>query len=429
MFKPEPVRGLRDILPPESESLRVIISKFVDVVRSYGYSEVIPPTIELFELFAAKSGPEISRSMYVFRDKAGREVCLRPELTASVVRMYIKSLLAEPKPVKLFYVGNAFRYEEPQLGRYREFYQMGVELIGDSSVYSDLELFLILRDYYKSLGLKEYSIKISDVGILRGLFTDWGINEDTQDLILHYMDKKLYDEALKILSKYDKADLKLFNEITKVRTEDPEEILEISKTLKLPDEVNERIRRLHEISSFMNSLNVGKFVIDLSFARGLAYYTGLIFEVAVPNLSISIGGGGRYDNLVELYGGPPTPSTGFALGVERTYLALKELGLTNSLSNDNKVMLISLVNDYVYVDRVASVLRYSGYVTNVRFTGKGKLGELIGLASRRGYKYVVLIGEKELKHLKVTVKNLITKWQGELDVMELPQRLGEGKCS
>ncbi|MEM0362177.1 MAG: histidine--tRNA ligase [Sulfolobales archaeon] len=423
-FKVEPVRGFRDILPPESELMRIITKKFVDVVRSYGYSEVIPPTVELFELFATKSGPEISRSMYVFRDKAGREVCLRPELTASVVRMYIRSMLAEPKPVKVFYVGNAFRYEEPQLGRYREFYQMGVELIGDSSLYSDLELFLILRDYYKSLGLSEYSIKINDVGILRTLFTLWGVGEEVQDLILHYMDKKLYDEAVKILRGYSSADLKLFDEVTKVRTENPEELLETTKTLGMPEEAISRIKKLYEITSLMKALNVGNVIIDLSFARGLAYYTGLIFEVIVPNLNVSIGGGGRYDNLVELYGGPPTPSTGFALGVERTYLALKNLGLTDKLSSFDKVMLISLIDDYVYVDIIASTLRNAGYATSVRFTSKGKLGDVLGLASKKGYKYVVLIGEKELKSSKVTVKNLITKWQGELDVSEL-SRLGE----
>ncbi|MEM1679937.1 MAG: histidine--tRNA ligase [Sulfolobales archaeon] len=423
-FKVEPVRGFRDILPPESELMRIITKKFVDVVRSYGYSEVIPPTVELFELFATKSGPEISRSMYVFRDKAGREVCLRPELTASVVRMYIRSMLAEPKPVKVFYVGNAFRYEEPQLGRYREFYQMGVELIGDSSLYSDLELFLILRDYYKSLGLSEYSIKINDVGILRTLFTLWGVGEEVQDLILHYMDKKLYDEAVKILRGYSSADLKLFDEVTKVRTENPEELLETTKTLGMPEGAISRIKKLYEITSLMKALNVGNVIIDLSFARGLAYYTGLIFEVIVPNLNVSIGGGGRYDNLVELYGGPPTPSTGFALGVERTYLALKNLGLTDKLSSFDKVMLISLIDDYVYVDIIASTLRNAGYATSVRFTSKGKLGDVLGLASKKGYKYVVLIGEKELKSSKVTVKNLITKWQGELDVSEL-SRLGE----
>jgi histidyl-tRNA synthetase len=423
-IKVEPVRGLRDVLPPESEVFRVLVNKFVSVVRSYGYQEVIPPTIELFELFATKSGPEISRSMYVFKDKAGREVCLRPELTASVVRIYIRSLLAEVKPIKLFYVGNAFRYEEPQLGRYREFTQVGVELIGDDSIYSDIELFLILRDYYRSLGLKEYLIKINDVGILRSLFNLWGINEDTQDLILHYMDKGLFDNATSLIRNNTKADLGLFNELTSIKTEEPEDLIVKSSSINLPEGISERVKRLYEVTSIIKKLGINKVLIDLSFARGLAYYTGLIFEITVPNLNISIGGGGRYDKLVELYGGPPTPATGFALGVERTYLALKNLGLTENLLNDVKVMIISLVNDYVYVDKVATSLRSLNYITNVRFVSKGRLGDLLGVASRKGYRYVVVIGEKEVSTGKVSVKDLLNRRQEDVEVDNIVKYFG-----
>jgi histidyl-tRNA synthetase len=423
-IKVEPVRGLRDVLPPESEIFRVLVNKFVSVVRSYGYQEVIPPTIELFELFATKSGPEISRSMYVFKDKAGREVCLRPELTASVVRIYIRSLLAEVKPIKLFYVGNAFRYEEPQLGRYREFTQVGVELIGDDSIYSDIELFLILRDYYRSLGLKEYLIKINDVGILRGLFNLWGINEDTQDLILHYMDKGLFDDATSLIRNNTKADLGLFNELTSIKTEEPEDLIVKSSSINLPEGISERVKRLYEVTSIIKKLGINKVLIDLSFARGLAYYTGLIFEITVPNLNISIGGGGRYDKLVELYGGPPTPATGFALGVERTYLALKNLGLTENLLNDVKVMIVSLVNDYVYVDKVATSLRSLNYITNVRFVSKGRLGDLLGVASRKGYRYVVVIGEKEVSTGKVSVKDLLNRRQEDVEVDNIVKYFG-----
>jgi len=423
-IKVEPVRGLRDVLPPESEVFRVLVNKFVSVVRSYGYQEVIPPTIELFELFATKSGPEISRSMYVFKDKAGREVCLRPELTASVVRIYVRSLLAEVKPIKLFYVGNAFRYEEPQLGRYREFTQVGVELIGDDSIYSDIELFLILRDYYRSLGLKEYLIKINDVGILRGLFNLWGINEDTQDLILHYMDKGLFDNATSLIRNNTKADLGLFNELTSIKTEEPEDLIVKSSSINLPEGISERVKRLYEVTSIIKKLGINKVLIDLSFARGLAYYTGLIFEITVPNLNISIGGGGRYDKLVELYGGPPTPATGFALGVERTYLALKNLGLTENLLNDVKVMIISLVNDYVYVDKVATSLRSLNYITNVRFVSKGRLGDLLGVASRKGYRYVVVIGEKEVSTGKVSVKDLLNRRQEDVEVDNIVKYFG-----
>lgn len=421
-LKTEPVRGMRDVLPPESELIRTLISKFISVVKSYGYLEVIPPTIESLELFTIKSGPEIVRSMYAFKDKAGRDVCLRPELTASIARIYLKSLIAEPKPIKVFYVGNAFRYEEPQMGRYREFTQMGVEYLGDDSLYSDLELLLILRDYYKAVGLSNYTIKVNNIGILRELFKSWGIDDETQDLILHYMDKKLLDEALTIIRRYEKADVELFSELTSITTEDVGELTKISS--KLNANAALRVKKLADLASMASRLRVGHLIIDLGFARGLAYYTDMIFEITVPVLNISIGGGGRYDTLIELYGGPPTPATGFALGVERTYLALEKLSIAGKLVQGTKAMLLSLVNDYVFTDEVASNLRANNVSVDVRFISKGKLGDYIGIASRKGYQYVVVVGEKEIKSGKITVKNLITAEQKECDVGDVAKCVG-----
>ncbi len=421
-LKTEPVRGVRDVLPPESELIRALVSKFISVVKSYGYLEVIPPTIESLELFTLKSGPEIVRSMYAFKDKAGRDVCLRPELTASIARIYLKSLIAEPKPIKVFYVGNAFRYEEPQMGRYREFTQMGVEYLGDDSLYSDIELFLILRDYYKAVGLSNYIIKVNNIGILRELFKSWGIDDETQDLILHYMDKKLLDEALAVIRRYDKADIEIFNELTSITTEDVNELIKFSS--KLNANAALRVKKLADLVSTASRLGIGRLIIDLGFARGLAYYTDIIFEVNVPVLNISIGGGGRYDTLIELYGGPPTPATGFALGVERTYLALEKLGVASKLIQDVKAMLLSLVDDYVFIDEVASSLRASNVSVDVRFVSKSKLGDYIGIASRKGYQYVVIVGEKEVKSEKVTVKNLITAEQRECDASDVSKCIG-----
>lgn len=415
-LKTDPVKGVRDVLPPESEIMRILIDKFVGVVKSYGYVEVVPPTIEHLELFTIKSGPEIVKSMYVFKDKAGREVCLRPEFTASIARIYLRSMLSEPKPIKVFYVGNAFRYEEPQLGRYREFTQMGVEYIGDNSVYADLELLLILRDYYKTIGLNDYSIKVNNVGILRSLFTSWGINEDVQDLILHYMDKKLIDEAVALLSQYPKADLELFNYLISIKTENVDDLNEVLNKLSVSETTSLKLERLIKFARAAKNLNVGKLVLDLSFARGLAYYTDIIFEVTAPALNVSIGGGGRYDTLIGLYGGPNTPATGFALGGERTYLALKSLGAFERLPLGIKVMLISLIEDYLLIDRVAMKLRDNGYLVDVRFTGKSRLGDIIGLASRKEYDYIVVYGEKEAKLGRITVKNLVNRTQRECDI-------------
>jgi len=417
----EPVRGMRDVIPPESKFVEILIRRFEDVARKYGYEPVIPPIIERFELFALKSGPEIRRSMYVFKDKAGREVCLRPEFTASIARIYLKHFLPKPKPIKLYYVGPAFRYEEPQLGRYREFIQVGVENIGDHSVYSDIELLLILRDYYRSIGLSGYTVRIGNVGVMRGLFTRWGIQEDVQDVILHLIDKRRIDDVQEILKRYADAELDVISYLMGVRTTDPDELEQVARKFSKYGDVMNEVARLSKLLKVTRAMGINT-VADLGFARGLAYYTGFIFEVTVPSLNVSIGGGGRYDTLIKLYGGPQTPATGFSLGVERTYLALKA---SDSLPEvgERRVMLISLIDDYTYVDRVSEVLRSQGLAVNTRFTTLSKLGDALGVASRMMYDYVAIIGDKEFRSAKVTIKDLRKREQRTYSIKEL----GEGE--
>ncbi|MCD6340973.1 MAG: histidine--tRNA ligase [Desulfurococcales archaeon] len=413
----EPVRGMRDILPPDSEGISVLIREFQNVAELYGYRYVIPPTVELFRLFAIKSGPEISKSMYVFSDKAGREVCLRPEFTASIARIYLKYFRAEPKPIKIYYVGSAFRYEEPQFARYREFIQAGVEYIGDSGIYSDLEQLLLLRDYYSRINLKDYTIKLGSIDILRTLLSGWGVPEKVQDEIIHYLDKKLVDEVYKILNEYPSADKSFIEELISFRAEDPVKLIEFSKSMKFNGKIQEAVDRLAKILEATRKLGIRAYV-DLGFARGLAYYTGFIFEVLTPYINVSIGGGGRYDTLISLYGGPKTPGTGFSIGIDRTYIALKQAGIRVG-STMKRCMLIASIEDYSYIDKVASKLRSMGVVVDVRLAPIVKLGDLIGQASRKNYDYVVIVGDREYKESKLTIKNLSTKEQVVIEVDSL----------
>ena len=421
-IRTEPVRGMRDLLPPESEEMLWLQERFADIALSYGYRYVITPTIELFQLFAVKSGPEISRSMYVFRDKAGREVCLRPELTASVARIYLRKLMSQPKPIKLFYIGQAFRYEEPQQGRFREFYQAGIEYIGDSGTHTDIELLLLLRDYYSAVGLSEYRVKMSTMRVYRELFRGWGVPEDVQDLIIHYLDKKMVDEAFKELSRFERADTSIIESLSTLVTNDPERITSFGEELGLKPELREELGRLATILDVSLKAGVKEPYVDLGFARGLAYYTGFIFEVLTPHLSFSITGGGRYDTLISLYGGPETPSTGFALGIDRLRLSLSKAGWKLPEARE-RVLIAALTDNYTYVDKVARRLRELGLVADARY-GK-KVGDLLSYASRAGYDYAAIVGGKEVEEGSVTLKNLHTRTQRKvymemLEVGELP---------
>ncbi|MEM2021332.1 MAG: histidine--tRNA ligase [Zestosphaera sp.] len=414
----EPIRGMRDLTPPESDGLEYVGDAFADIASRYGYELIILPTIELFDLFAIKSGPEIKRSMYVFTDKGGRQVCLRPEFTAGVARAYLRLMRDRPKPVKLFYVGPAFRYEEPQAGRYREFFQAGVEFLGDPSIYADVELLLLIRDYYRAVGLNDYRVKISTMAVYRNLFREWGMPEETQDLVIHYIDKKQLDDALKLVRHYNPSGISVIEELLSVNSPEPDEIRSRVSSLELRPESIEEIDRLLKILELARNLNVGNPYVDLGFARGLAYYTGFIFEVVVPDVGFSIGGGGRYDKLVSMYGGEDLPATGFALGLDRLLLVLTGKGW-NPPKRHARSALIALAGDVVFIDSVASRLRGLGLSVDVRVTSRKKLDNVLSDIAGRGYKYAVFLGEREVKERAVTVKNLERRTQKTLSLERL----------
>ncbi len=416
----DPLRGMRDLVSPESEELYYLMKKFSEVATRYGYELIILPTLELFEVFSVKSGPEIKKSMYVFSDKGGRQVCLRPEFTAGVARAYLRLMRDKPKPIKLYYVGQAFRYEEPQAGRYREFFQAGVEYLGDSSINADVELLLLIRDYYRAVGLNNYRIKIGNIGLYRNLFSAWGIPEETQDLIIHYLDKKEVEKALSLVGEYNASGQTLIEELMSISSSEPEEIREQVSRLRLDSRSLEELEKTIKILELSRELDVGDSYVDLGFARGLAYYTGFIFEVVVPDATFSIGGGGRYDKLVSIYGGEDLPATGFALGLDRTLLVLSSRGWRPPEKNV-KVVLLALTNYTAEVDRVATTLRNAGCVVDVRIVTKKKVGEVLGDVAEKGYDYAVFLGEKELSEGVLTIKNLREKTQKSVSM----DRLGE----
>ena len=408
----DPLRGFRDLLHPYSTLLTRLMNVFARRAESYGYLEVKPPTLERFEIFAVKSGEEIRKSMYVFRDKAGREVALRPEATASVARIYLRHLRAWPKPIRLYYIINCFRYEEPQRARYREFWQAGLELIGLEGVEGDFEVIRVLLSFYKDIDmLKHIVLKIGNTRVYRELFNHFRLREEVQDRILHLMDKELYDAALEEASREGEAELaSLLKELWSKARSDMGEAREIVSSVsasaaKAIEELESLVEMLRE---YMPDV---KLAVDLSFARGLAYYTGVIFEVKVPGFPVSIAGGGRYDDLVSVYGGERVPGTGFAIGLDRTLSAIMELRLKprSLYSEPDRVAVIALSNSYlVYASRIQDILAERYITTLVK---GAKLNKVMSRLVKQGYKYVVIAGEKEVRENKVTVKDLEARRQ------------------
>ncbi|ACP35957.1 histidine--tRNA ligase [Saccharolobus islandicus] len=410
MTKFETVRGMKDYIGIDAEKIRYLESTFRDLAIKYGYSEIITPVVEEFKLFALKGGEELRETMYVFKDKADRELSLRPEITPSVARAYIQNLQSSPKPIRLFYFGTVYRYDEPQYGRYREFRQAGIEMIGDSSILADLEVLDLLYNFYDKLNLSnDITIKINNIGIFRKIMDKYNIEDNLQEHILHLIDKNKINEALDILEKNlkNKDIIDFFNKIlTKKDTklEDIESLAELEEVSRL--DIKSEFLYLFRLSRILSNLNI-KFKIDLGFVRGLAYYTGLIFEVLHPSVQFSIAGGGRYDKLIELYGGLPSPAIGFAIGVERTLLVIKDLKVEEPVN----VIVIGMSEDTIpSMFMVSRILRKEEYKVVIN-TKDQPLSKLLPYYASQGFKVAIIIGKQELEKNMITVRNLITRKQ------------------
>ena len=414
MISYEPVRGMKDYYGDELYKIKVVENAFLKIVKLADYKQVETPIIEDFRLFALKGGEEIRNTMYVFRDKANREVALRPEFTPSVVRFYLNSLQHMPKPIRLYYLGTVYRYDEPQFGRYREFRQAGIELLGSSSVLADLEVLQILIQIYRELNLlNKIQIKLNNIGVIRKILSKIGIDEEKQEHILHLIDKNRVNEALSELPKSEYTNLlELILNVKQLTERDYMKLKEEIKEKYELENIIQEIEKILTIENIIKSLGVNSY-IDLGFVRGLAYYTGLIFEVVHPSVPFSIAGGGRYDNLIELYGGNPTPAVGFAIGVERTALVLDNLQKNEIYPKVGIIILSEISSEeeaIKYGLKIVDDLRSNNYVSvlNLKCTS---ISKLIPLYVEQGFSHLIFIGKKELEEKSVTIKNLRTKEQ------------------
>ena len=318
----QPVRGMRDLIGEEAQTFTYIINKARETASLYGYKEVITPHVEPLELLSAKSGEEIRQRMFIFKDLGDRLVALRPEFTASIARLATTSLKNEPKPLRIFSVGTVYRYDEPQRGRYREFWQSNFELMGSAKPEADAEIVLLTNNFMKSLGLHNYAFKIGHIGVIRGILSQEGVEEKTQNAVLQRMDKKEYDEALKLLE--SEKCRSMLRGLIEIKGNDwLDSVEQIQKHVASCEKAKAAAENLAEVIKLIVESTELSIIVEPAFARGLEYYTGIIFEIYIPGLEIALGGGGRYDKLIETFGGEPTPAVGCAHGIDRIAIALQ----------------------------------------------------------------------------------------------------------
>lgn len=403
------VKGTRDLLPPETQLWAAVEAEAREIFGTYGYEEIRTPIIESTDLFVRTVGEStdiVGKEMYTFPDRRGRSLTLRPETTASVARAFLENRLNErPAPTKLFYMGPQFRYERPQEGRYRQFSQIGAELIGDGGPFSDAELLVMLTRFLEKLGFSHLRVQLNTLGdevsranyrqVIHAFFSEHSdqLGEDSQ--------RRLETNPLRILD-------------TKV----PAERALVERAPRLKEHLSEESREHFAcLCRLLDSFGVD-YSLDETLVRGLDYYSHTVFEIVDEGLGAqnALCGGGRYDRLIRDLGGPEVPALGFAIGEDRLLAVLPE-----SFRREHAAPPLALVAPLGTVEveagmRLAESLRELGISVVAEYRTQ-KFKSLFKKVDRLGCRFLLLLGEDEVAAGKVTVKDLHERSQ-----VTLPQK-------
>ncbi|MDD3520328.1 MAG: histidine--tRNA ligase [Actinomycetota bacterium] len=402
-------RGTEDYFGEEIKYRNFLIEVSKRLFDLFNYSEIITPHFEHTEVFSRGIGENseiVNKEMYTFFDKKNRSLTLRPEGTASVVRAVIENkLYSENLPLKLFYIGNMFRYERPQKGRMREFCQIGVEAIGSNSPSIDTEVIWLLYDLFEKLGFKNLVLYVNSIGCSR-------CRNDYINMLEEQLLPVKGDLCEDCISRLGKNTLRIFD--CKVKT-----CREVLKNVaKISDNLCESCQKhFIEIKSLLDTIGI-KYVHNKNLVRGFDYYTRTIFEIIssdIDSAQNALGGGGRYDNLIKEFGGPEISSIGFAIGLERTILLMKELGIRipASCKPENKTYIINMDTAYdKYIFEILKFLRDSGIYCDINFNIRN-VGKEIKFAQNNDYKNVIIIGEDEYEKKNIIIKKLLSYSQEE----------------
>ena len=394
-------RGTRDFLPDEMEQRREIEGRMREIGRRWGYREICTPEFEELELFTIRSGEGIIQEMYVFEDKGGRMMALRPELTAPVLRMYVNEGRTLPKPLRWYYFADCFRYERPQKGRYRQFWQFGVELIGVDSALAEAEIILLAEEILSATGIS-FSIHVGHLALMRSMLG--GIPEQEQKRIRMFLDKKDFDGLSEYLSSKGRDDLSA-SLIQLASCRNLNDVFTI--TGDLPEK-----ERIEELFSILDKAGI-TYILDPGIARGLDYYTGMVFEIFARNLGTEnqVLGGGTY-RLAYLFGGEDTPSCGFAIGFDRVMVSRGPL----APSHRAVAGIAHTPEGREWAITAAREFRAAGIRTELDLSGRTLSQQLSRIS--KSADYALIIGQRERENAVVTLKNLTSGIQKELPLPE-----------
>ena len=407
-------KGTQDILPADSAKWQYVENVARETFKKYNYGEIRTPMFEHYEVISRSVGDTtdiVTKEMYDFHDKGDRHITLRPEGTAPVVRSYVENKLFAPevqKPVKVYYIGSMFRYERPQAGRLREFHQLGVECFGSKNPATDVETIAMAYQLFNTLGIKDVTLHLNSLGntesrlAYRQALIDYltpmreSLSKDSQ--------RRLDENPLRVLDSKEKED--------KVAVENAPSILDYL------DEESQA--HFDEVRAMLDSLNI-PYVIDTNMVRGLDYYNHTIFEfiTTIDKSELTICAGGRYDSLVEYFGGPETAGFGFGLGLERLLLVLDKQGIELPVEESLDVYIAVLgsgANSQAL--ELVQAIRYQGFKAERDYLGR-KIKAQFKSADTFKAKTVITLGESEVESGQVNVKNNATREEVTVSFEEL----------
>ena len=407
-------KGTQDILPGDSAKWQYVENVARETFKKYNYGEIRTPMFEHYEVISRSVGDTtdiVTKEMYDFHDKGDRHITLRPEGTAPVVRSYVENKLFAPevqKPVKVYYIGSMFRYERPQAGRLREFHQLGVECFGSKNPATDVETIAMAYQLFNTLGIKDVTLHLNSLGntesrlAYRQALIDYltpmreSLSKDSQ--------RRLDENPLRVLDSKEKED--------KVAVENAPSILDYL------DEESQT--HFDEVRAMLDSLNI-PYVIDTNMVRGLDYYNHTIFEfiTTIDKSELTICAGGRYDSLVEYFGGPETAGFGFGLGLERLLLVLDKQGIELPVEENLDVYIAVLgsgANGKAL--ELVQAIRYQGFKAERDYLGR-KIKAQFKSADTFKAKTVITLGESEVESGVVKVKNNATREEVTVSFEEL----------
>ena len=415
--------GFRDFPPEDFDRRSHIQGAWRRVAQRYGFREYDGPPLESLDLYVEKSGDEIVGQLYNFVDKGDRDVALRPEMTPSLARILAKRSRGMSKPIKWFSMPQLFRYERAQRGRLREHFQWNVDIIGEPSVAADAEVLAIAIDGLRELGFtaKDFSARVSDRRLLTALLLVIGVQEENLGATFGVIDKierlpaEKAEDLLVEEAGLDKAEIEVLKSLLSST-----EIDDVARAFGDDTRVAEELHRFRQYTDMLEAMGLGDFVeLDLRIVRGLAYYTGIVFELFDRKGDLrAICGGGRYDRLLELVGGDPQPAVGFGMGDVVLGELLKEMNLVPEYERALDYFLVAVTGEeYPAALRLAHQLRDQGHSVAYGLKQQG-VAKQMKAAAREGANTVLIIGPDELANGTVLVRDMTSGEQREVQRQE-----------